>query len=104
MRPWWVLIFYTLAGLVFTWPMAARFGTHVPGDAIDDPALAWNLWWIFTRLVEQLDIDIFHVGWMFHAIEINLAFYTLTPLNGFLALPLLSGLRPVQAVNLTLLS
>ncbi|MEZ4559150.1 MAG: hypothetical protein R2851_11150 [Caldilineaceae bacterium] len=79
---------YTLAALIFTWPLAAHFTTHVTGDGIDDPALAWNLWWIFARLVEQHRLDIFHVDWMFHPIDINLAFYTLTPLNGLLSVPL----------------
>ncbi|MEZ4612607.1 MAG: hypothetical protein R2838_20580 [Caldilineaceae bacterium] len=76
-----------IAALIFT-GRCACFTTHVTGDGIDDPALAWNLWWIFARLVEQHRLDIFHVDWMFHPIDINLAFYTLTPLNGLLSVPL----------------
>ncbi|MCB0070141.1 MAG: hypothetical protein KDE20_01730 [Caldilineaceae bacterium] len=95
---------YTLAALIFTWPLAAHFTTHVTGDGIDDPALAWNLWWIFARLVEQHQLDIFHVDWMFHPIDINLAFYTLTPLNGLLSVPLQGALTLVIANNLLLLS
>ena len=98
------LSLYTLAALVFTWPLAAHFATHVTGDGIDDPALAWNLWWIFARLVEQHQLDIFHVDWMFHPIDINLAFYTLTPLNGLLSVPLQSALTLVIANNVLLLS
>ena len=103
-RPWRAAALYTLVGLLLTWPTVASFATHVPGDGIDDPALAWNLWWIFSRLVEQLNPDIFHVGWMFHPIDINLAFYTLTPLNGLLSVPLQAGLSPVPSINLVLLS
>ena len=40
------------------------------------------------RLVDQLNPDLFHSGWMFHPVDINLAFYTLTPLNGLLSIPL----------------
>lgn len=77
-----------LLALGLTWPLAAHWTTHSAGDGIDNPALAWNLWWIRERLVNQANPDIFHVGWMFHPIQINLAFYTLTPLNGLLSLPL----------------
>ncbi len=41
----WVLLVYIALSLVLTWPLAAHFVTHVPGDGIDDPSLAWNLWW-----------------------------------------------------------
>jgi hypothetical protein len=90
--------------VVLTWPLARHFASHVPGDGIDDPALAWNLWWIKTRLVDQLNLDIFHVGWMFHPIEINLAFYTLTPLNGLLSVPLQTAASLVVANNLLLVA
>jgi hypothetical protein len=95
---------YSVLSLLLTWPLARHFTTHTPGDGIDDPALAWNLWWIKTRLVDQLQLDIFHTGWMFHPIEINLAFYTLTPLNGLLSVPLQTALTLVVANNLVLLS
>lgn len=93
-----------LLALGLTWPLAAHWTTHTAGDGIDNPALAWNLWWIRERLVNQANPDIFHVGWMFHPIQINLAFYTLTPLNGLLSLPLQLGLSLTVANNLLLLS
>jgi hypothetical protein len=99
-----VLIFYIGLALLLTWPLAAAFTTHVPGDGIDDPALAWNLWWLRQRLVTQANADIFHVGWMFHPMQINLAFYTLTPLNGLISIPLQLGLSLVVANNVVLLA
>lgn len=98
------LLFYLGLALLLTWPLAAHFTSRVTGDGIDDPSLAWNLWWIQERLVSQLNVDIFHVGWMFHPIDINLAFYTLTPLNGLLSVPVQSALSLVIANNLLLLS
>lgn len=98
------LLFYTLLALLLTWPLAAHFTTHLPGDGIDDPSLAWNLWWMKARLIDQLNLDIFHADWMFWPITINLGFYTLTPLNGLLSLPLQMGLSLVVASNLILLS
>lgn len=100
----WVLGAYTAAALLLTWPLARYFFSHVPGDGIDDPSLAWNLWWINERVVNQLSLDIFHVGWQFHPVGINLAFYTLTPLNGLLSIPLQAALGLIAASNLLLLS
>ncbi|MCE7986332.1 MAG: hypothetical protein DYG89_34595 [Caldilinea sp. CFX5] len=99
-----VLAVYTLAALLLTWPLFRHFTTHVPGDGIDDPSLAWNLWWIKERLIDQRNLDIFHVDWMFHPININLGFYTLTPLNGFLSVPFQTAFSLIIASNLILLS
>ncbi|MEZ4868619.1 MAG: interleukin-like EMT inducer domain-containing protein [Caldilineaceae bacterium] len=98
------LSLYALLVCGLTWPLLRYFTTHVPGDGIDDPSLAWNLWWIKARLVDQVNPDIFHVGWMFHPLTINLGFYTLTPLNGLLSIPLQSAFSLVIANNLLLLS
>ena len=80
----------------------AHFTTHVPGDGGDDPALVWNLWWVRHSLLQAHNP--FACDYLFHPIGINLAFYTLTVLNGCLSLPLqaLVGLIPTN--NLILLS
>ena len=99
----WALGFYAALALLLTWPLARHLTTHVAGDGIDDPSLAWNLWWIKARLVDQHAAAIFHADWMFHPIDINLAFYTLTPLNGFLSIPLQVAGGLIVATNLLLL-
>lgn len=99
-----VLLIYVLTALALTWPLARYLTTHMAGNGIDDPALGWNLWWVKQRLVDQVNLDIFHVAWMFHPIEINLAFYTLTPLNGLLSIPLQTAVGLTVASNLLLLS
>lgn len=103
-RHGWALLLLVALSFLLTWPLARHFTTHLPGDGIDDPALVWNLWWIKTRLVDHIQPDIFDSGWMFHPIGINLAFYTLTPLNGLLSIPLQSAFSLVTASNLVLLS
>lgn len=94
---------YAATAVILTWPTAAQFATHVPGDGIDNPALAWNLWWIKARLIDQLNLNIFDTDWMFHPIGIDLAFYTLTPLNGLLSIPLQTAFLPIVANNIVLL-
>jgi Interleukin-like EMT inducer len=97
------LLAYGALGLLLTWPAVAHFATHVPGDSIDDPSLAWNLWWARHAFVDQPQ-NPFNVGWQFWPVGINLAFYTLTILNGLLGLPLQLALGLIPTYNLSLLS
>jgi len=101
----WIGPLAALVGLslVLTWPLAAHFATHVPGDGIDDPSLAWNLWWLKHALVDRPQ-NPFQVAWQFWPVGINLAFYTLTVLNGLLAIPLQAVFGLIPAYNLLLLS
>jgi len=89
---------YTLLALVLTYPLVLHFTTHVPGDGSDDPALAWNLWWVPYALIHlghsPIDCD-----YMFYPIGINLAFYTLTYLNAFLSIPFQYAFNLVVAAN-----
>ena len=98
-----VLAGYLLLGLILTWPLVAHLTTQVPGDGIDDPSLAWNLWWVKHALVD-LPQDPFISAWQFWPIGVNLAFYTLTVLNGMLGVPLVSAFGVIPAYNLLLLS
>ncbi len=94
---------YLLLSLLLTWPLVMHFGTHVPGDGIDDPSLAWNLWWAKHALVDQPQ-NPFACQWQFWPVGINLAFYTLTLLNGMLSIPLQAVFGVVPAYNVLLLS
>lgn len=106
-RPWaihlTVLLMYILLSLLLTLPLVVRFTTHVPGDGGDDPALAWNLWWVKHALVD-LGVNPFDCRWMFYPVGINLAFYTLTVLNGLLSIPLQAVWGVIPASNVLLLS
>jgi hypothetical protein len=89
--------------LLLTWPTVAHFATHVPGDGIDDPSLAWNLWWARHAFVDQPQ-NPFDVGWQFWPVGVNLAFYTLTILNGLLSIPLQLAFGLIPAYNVLLLA
>jgi hypothetical protein len=97
----WLLGAYLGLAVVLTWPTALHLTTHLPGDGGDDPAIAWNLWWIKHSLL-TLRQNPFQVDYLFHPIGINLAFYTLTFLNGLSALPLLLNIGVVTASNIHL--
>ncbi len=98
-----VLLCFVGLSLLLTWPLALHFATHVPGNGIDDPSLAWNLWWAKHALVDHPQ-NPFVCSWIFWPVGINLAFYTLTLLNGVLSIPLQSVMGVVPAYNVLLLS
>ena len=104
-----ILLLFTLLTLLFTWPLLPNIFTHVPGDGIDDPSLAWNLWWAKASFVDRageqgLIHNPFDGDSMFYPIGINLAFYTLTLFNGALSIPLQSAFSLIFTNNLLLLS
>ncbi len=78
-----------------------HLGTFLPGDGGDDPAIAWNLWWVKFSLLNQPQ-NPFFTKMMFYPLGINLAFYTHTLLNGLTALPLLLNFGTAAASNLHL--
>jgi hypothetical protein len=101
-RDFIVLAAYLVLALVLTYPLIARFFTHVAGDGSDDPALAWNLWWVRYALLD-LGRSPIYTNYMFYPIGLNLAFYTLTYLNAFLSIPLQFTLGLVPAANVNLI-
>ncbi|MFN2224982.1 MAG: hypothetical protein ACK2UY_01720, partial [Anaerolineae bacterium] len=98
-----VLAVYTLLALLLTWPLLPHLGSYVPGDGADDPPLTWNLWWVRYALLD-LGTNPFDCDHLFYPLGINLAFYTLTLLNGLLSLALQALIGLVPASNLLLLS
>ncbi len=98
----WLILTYLLLALILTWPTVTHITTHLPGDGADDPAIAWNLWWIKHALLAESQ-NPFHTDFMFYPLGINLAFYTLTLLNGVTALPLTLNVGVVAASNLHML-
>ncbi len=92
---------YIVLALVLTYPLILNLTTRVAGDGSDDPALAWNLWWVPHALV-NLGTSPIYCDYMFYPIGLNLAFYTLTYLNAFLSIPFQHAFNLVLAANVNL--
>ncbi len=97
------LLAYFFLALVLTYPLIFKFTTHVAGDGSDDPALAWNLWWVRYSIFD-LGRSPIYTDYLFYPIGLNLAFYTLTYLNAFVSIPIqfAFGILPAANVNLIL--
>ncbi len=93
---------YLLLAIVLTYPLILHFTTYVAGDGSDDPALTWNLWWAPYAIL-NLNTSPIYTDYMFYPIGLNLAFYTLTYLNGFLAIPIQFAFNVIAAANVNLL-
>jgi hypothetical protein len=94
---------YLLLAVLLTYPLILHFTTHVPGDGSDDPALVWNLWWVKHAVVDLRSNPLL-CDYMFYPLGIDLTFYTLTMLNGFLSVPLQPLLGLVSTNNLIVLA
>ncbi|MBI1882265.1 MAG: hypothetical protein HYR94_29180, partial [Chloroflexi bacterium] len=97
-----LLLAYLVLAIILTWPTITHLATHLPGDGGDDPAIAWNLWWVKYALLNAGQ-NPFQTDFMFYPLGINLAFYTLTVLNAATALPLTLNFGVVTASNLHML-
>ena len=95
------LVAYIVLALVLTYPLILNLTTHVAGDGSDDPALAWNLWWVPHAII-NLGTSPIYCDYMFYPIGLNLAFYTLTYLNAFLSIPFQYAFNLVLAANVNL--
>ncbi|MEW5717711.1 MAG: interleukin-like EMT inducer domain-containing protein [Chloroflexota bacterium] len=95
------LVAYAVLALALTYPLILNPTTHVAGDGSDDPALAWNLWWVPHALI-NLGASPIYCDYMFYPIGLNLAFYTLTYLNAFLSIPFQSAFNLALAANVNL--
>jgi interleukin-like EMT inducer protein len=96
------LFAYAFLAILLTYPLLLHFATHVSGDGSDDPALAWNLWWVPYAII-KLGISPIYTQHMFYPIGLNLAFYTLTYLNAFIAVPIQYAFNLIVAANVNLL-
>jgi Interleukin-like EMT inducer len=97
------LLAYLFLAIILTYPLILRFGSHVAGDGSDDPALAWNLWWVRYAIFD-LGRSPIYTDYLSFPIGLNLAFYTLTYLNALVSIPVqfAFGLIPAANVNLIL--
>ncbi|GAB4411124.1 MAG: interleukin-like EMT inducer domain-containing protein [Anaerolineae bacterium] len=105
-RPHLVVIsLYTLLALVFTWPLAVHFTTHVPGEAtwaFDESTFLWNMWWFKYSLL-NLGQTPLESNYIFFPLGIKLTTYTFNLFNAAFGLPLQLAFSLPPASNLTLL-
>jgi hypothetical protein len=97
---------YTLLTLILTWPLAAHFTTHVPGEAtwaFDESTFLWNMWWLKYSLLTLQQTPL-ATNTLFFPLGVKLTTYTFNLFNAAFGLPLQLAWRSLPlASNLTLL-
>lgn len=88
--------------LLWTWPLPLYMRTHIPGDPGDNFSFLWNLWWM-RRVLESVDLEFFHSGFLFFPFGVDLVNHPHTALQGAIAATALSRLSIIEAENLIIL-
>lgn len=94
-----VLLGYTLLTLLFTYPLAKRFGSELLGRGNDLWIFQWNNWWVSEAL--SAGLDVYHTPYMFHPQGVPLHFHSFSWFNSGLWLILRTVASPVAAHNTT---
>ncbi|GIW09141.1 MAG: hypothetical protein KatS3mg061_0198 [Dehalococcoidia bacterium] len=97
-----VTVASALLALGATWPLPRLLSTHIPGSNVDEGAFLWNLWWVRFALLDLRQSPLW-TDYIFYPVGVNLATYTLTLLNGLLAIPIERVAGPIMAANLLFL-
>ncbi len=94
---------FAALAVVWTFPLAGRTGTHLPGAGIGDQVdFVWNFWWMRTALASG--IDFFETSFLFVPEGTDLTLHAHTALPALIGATVFGALSEVAAHNLTLLS
>jgi hypothetical protein len=95
-------LLYLLGFCLLTFPLVTLFSSHYFADRGDGLQNVWNIWWIHKAVTELGQLPWF-TDFLHYPYGVSLLGHTLNPLNGFIALPLLGVLSPIQAHNVIIL-
>lgn len=95
-------IFYLLLTLGMTYPLVMRMRDHVPYGAVDLWQNYWNFWW-WKQCLLELGQNPNFTSYLFHPTGADLVFYTHSPFNMIVALPVTAIWGPAAATNFCVL-
>jgi hypothetical protein len=92
-----------LVAIIWSLPLAARLGSHLPGAGFSDNAnFLWNFWWMREALGSGERF--FFTPYLFAPFGADLTLHTHTALNAFAGATLLERVSPLTAMNVTILA
>lgn len=95
------VLFYLVCFSLLTFPLILKFSTHFFADSGDGLIGIWDVWWV-NKAVTELHQLPWHTTYVGYPFGVSLLGHTLSPVNGFMAIPLLRFLTLVQAFNFIL--
>lgn len=92
--------------VLMTWPLAARFCSHLPGPVsqTDTPVYYWNFWWFRAGLGHWFPNPFSGADVILYPLGTQLAYHTTTYYYAILSLPATWLLGDVAAYNMVCLS
>ncbi len=98
-----VILAYAALAIVFTYPLATKFTTHILGPPEDNLYNLWNLWWLKKSILE-FHTHPYYTDYLFYPPGASLAFNTFSLFNNlFLGLPLQFFLSRIVIYNILIL-
>jgi len=98
-----LLLGYLALALVFTWPLALHFTTHVPSAEGDTSVYVWSFWWVRQALTSP-DVHLLHTDQILHPLGSDLVLNAGVWLLGLLTLPFQLALGLPFAHNVAVLA
>jgi len=92
------LVLLAVAAVVWTWPLAAHFRSHIPGGPGDNYSFLWNLWWM-RHVVAHPGGGFFHSAYLFFPFGVDLVNHPHTAAQGLISATLLAKLSIIEAEN-----
>jgi hypothetical protein len=83
---------------ILTFPLVLSFNTAYFCDAGDGPTMVWNVWWV-NYAVTHLHQSPWHTNLLYFPDGVTLLLHSMSPINGFFAIPLSTFLPPTQLYN-----
>ena len=94
----WLRAIYLLLALAMTFPLVLHLRSSVPSGAADLWQNYWNFWWWKKSLLE-LHVHPYWTSYLFHPSGTSLVFYTHSPFNMLVSLPVNVLLGPAAAYD-----
>ena len=98
-----LLILFAIVAVGWTWPVAGRVGSAVPGDPGDNYSFIWNLWWM-RHVLATPGLAYFHTTYLFHPFGTSLANHPNTALPALIGATLLGRASPAAAQSVLLIA
>jgi hypothetical protein len=90
--------FYLTGFVALTYPLIRSFSTQLFADPWDGVVFYWAQWWV-NKAVTELHQPPWYTFYLNYPFGVSLLPHTLNTFNGFLAIPLLRVLTPIQVYN-----
>jgi len=90
--------FYLTSFIALTYPLIRSFSTQLFADPWDGVVFYWAQWWV-NKAVTELHQSPWYTFYLNYPFGVSLLPHTLNTFNGFLAIPLLRVLTPIQVYN-----